>query len=141
MDANLAALPAAIAASVGVFAHGVIGHRWLTAQLESVRMQPTPLSVRLFGPQEVSWQVLGLTWHAVTVVFLASAVALYLSAFGAVDSRDLLRFIAVIHVAFLGVGLAYVRGRLQLLSAPIPRVFVVAMLTATAFAWIASNSV
>lgn len=116
MDGNLAALPAALAASIGVYAHGVLGHRWFTAQLHSVEMQPTPLSIRLFGPSDLSWQVFGITWHTVTVFFLATAVALYLSAFGALESRDLLRFIALIYAGFLAVGLIYTRGRVQVLK-------------------------
>lgn len=110
------------------------------AQLRSVQMQPTPLSVRLFGDRDVSHQVLGVTWHSVTVVFLASASTLYLTGFGAVESRDLLRFIAIVHAAFLGVGLVYLGTRHDALRAPIPPLFVTSMVTASSFAWIASNS-
>jgi hypothetical protein len=141
LDTNPPALLAAVAASVAVCAHGIVGHRWLMAQLSSVQMQPTRLSTRLFGEGGVSREVFGLTWHCVTVVFLASAVALYLSAFGALDSRDLLRFIAVIHAAFLGVGLLYTGGRPDKLRGPIPPIFVGGMVAAASLAWIASNSV
>ena len=138
---NLPALVAAIAASAGVCAHGVVGHRWLAAQLRSVDMQPTQLSVRLFGGRDVSWEVIGVTWHGVTAVFLASAGALYLSAFGALESRDLLRFIAIVHAAFLAVGLIHMSRRLDVLGQPIPLVFVVVMVVVTSLSWIASNSV
>jgi hypothetical protein len=111
------------------------------AQLRSVQMQPTRLSMRLFGDRDVSWRVFGITWHSVTVVFLASAIALYLSAFGAVESRDLLRFISVVYAAFLAVGLAYVEKRLDALRQPIPPLFVTVMLAAASLAWAASNSV
>lgn len=141
MDGNLIALPAALAASIGVYAHGVVGHRWMTAQLRSVEMGRTALSARLFGPRDVSSQVFGLTWHIVTTVFLASAVALYLTAFGAVESRDLLRFLAILYAVFIAVALLVVRGRLLALRGPIPVVFFACMATAAAFAWIASNSV
>jgi hypothetical protein len=141
MDDNLVALPAAIATSIAVYAHGVLGHRWLTAQLRSVDMRPTEVSVRLFGPRDVSAQVFGLTWHVVTAVFFVSATALYLSAFGAIESLDLLRFIALLHASFLVVGVSYARGRLrQLVKAPIPMTFFACMATAAAFAWIASDS-
>lgn len=140
MEDNLAALPAAIAASVALFAHGAVGYRWLTAQLRATETRPTALSVRLFGPEDASAQVLGITWHAVTVIFLASAVALYLSVFGALESPELLRFIALVHAAILGLGLAYVRQRLRLLRAPIPLVFSAAMTVTAVFAWMASNS-
>jgi hypothetical protein len=141
VDANLPALLAAVAASVAVCAHGVVGHRWFTAQLRSVDMKPTRLSARLFGGRDVSWRVFGLTWHSVTAVFLASAVALYLSAFGALESRDLLRFIAIIHAAFLGLGLLYVEKRLDALRQPIPPLFMAVMVAAASLAWVASNSV
>jgi hypothetical protein len=137
---NLAALPAAIAASVAVYAHGGLGYQWLTRQLSTVEMRPTALSVRLFGREDVSAEVLGVTWHSVTAIFAASAVALYLSAFGALESRELLRFIALVHAALLGIGLAYLSRRLEVLKAPIPLVFSAAMITTAAFAWIASNS-
>jgi hypothetical protein len=141
VDTNLAALFAGVAASVGVCAHGIVGHRWFMAQLRSVDMQPTPLSTRLFGARDVSRQIFGVTWHCVTVVFLASAVTLYLSAFGALDSRDLLRFIAIVHAAFLGVGLVYMGRRLDAFKGPIAPLFVAVMVAAASLAWVASNSV
>jgi hypothetical protein len=140
VDTNLPALLAAVAASVAVGAHGIVGHRWLIAQLRSVDMQPTRLSARLFGDRDISLQVFGVTWHSVTVVFLVSAGALYLTGFGALESRDLLRFVAIIHAAFLGVGLLYLGSRLDALAAPIPATFAVCMVAAASFAWIASNS-
>jgi hypothetical protein len=110
------------------------------AQLRSVEMRPTRLSKRLFGDRDVSWRVFGLTWHSATAVFLASAVALYLSAFGAVESQDLLRFISIVHAAFLVVGLIYVEKRLDALRQPIPPLFVTVMVAAASLAWAASNS-
>jgi hypothetical protein len=108
------------------------------AQLRSEETQPTLLSTRLFGNRDVSRQVFGVTWHSVTVVFLASAVALYLSAFGTLESRDLLRFIAILHAAFLGVGLIYTEKRLDTLRRPIPPLFMATMAAAASLAWIAS---
>jgi hypothetical protein len=141
MDPNLPALFAAVAASVAVCAHGIVGHRWFMAQLRSVEMQPTRLSTRLFGERDVSWRVFGLTWHSVTAVFLTSALALYLSAFGALESRDLLRFIAIIHAAFLGVGLVYIEKRLDVLRRPIPPLFLAVMVAVVSLAWAASSAV
>jgi NADH:ubiquinone oxidoreductase subunit K len=126
---------------VAVFAHGLVGHRWFTAQLRSVEMQPTPLSTRLFGEGDVSSQVFGLTWHIVTAVFLVSAAAFYLSAFGALESRDVLRFIAIIHAAFLAVGLFYIEKRLDVLRGRIPSLFVISMVAVASLGWAASNSV
>jgi hypothetical protein len=111
------------------------------AQLRSVEMQPTRLSTRLFGERDVSWRVFGLTWHSVTAVFLTSALALYLSAFGALESRDLLRFIAIIHAAFLGVGLVYIEKRLDVLRRPIPPLFLAVMVAVVSLAWAASSAV
>jgi hypothetical protein len=141
VDTNLAALIAALAASVGVFAHGVIGGRWLTEQLSSVDMQPTRLSTRLFGGDDVSAQVLGVTWHSVTAVFLFSAGALFLTGFGSLESRDLLRFISLLYASFLVVGLLNVRWRVGSIVQPIPLTFFTCMVAAAGGAWIASTSV
>lgn len=141
MDMNLPALFAGLAASVGVYAHGVLGHRWLAAQLRSAQMRPTPLSRSLFGERDVSLQVLGTTWHSVTAVFLTSAAALFLTAFGALESRDLLRFVAIVHAAFLAVGLFYVGKRLDALAQPIPLLFAAVMIATASLAWVASSSV
>jgi hypothetical protein len=106
------------------------------AQLRSVELQPT----RLFGDGDVSWRVFAVTWHIVTAVFLASAVVLYLAAFDALDSRELLRFIAIIYAAFLGVGLIYLVKRLDALRRPIPPIFVTGMVAVSVLAWAASSS-
>jgi hypothetical protein len=106
------------------------------AQLRSVELQPT----RLFGDRDVSWRVFAVTWHIVTVVFLACAVVLFLAAFGTVESRELLRFIAIIYAAFLGVGLVYLMKRLDALTRPIPPIFVTCMVAVSILAWGASSS-
>jgi hypothetical protein len=141
MDLNLSALFAGLAASVGVYAHGVIGGQWLAAQLNSVEMAPTSLSVRVFGDRDVSWQVFRIVWHSVTVVFLVSAVVLFLTAFGALESRDLLRFLTVVFSAFLAVGLFYFDKELDALLRPIPVVFATGMIAIASLAWVASSSV
>jgi hypothetical protein len=120
MDLNYPALIAGLAASVAVYAHGVLGHRWLVAQLDSVEMQPTAMSVRWFGDREVTRMVLDITLHSITVVFVASAATLFLTAFGALESRDLLRFVAIIHFGFLALGLFYIEKRLDALAQPLP---------------------
>jgi hypothetical protein len=144
VDINYAALGGAVAASVGVLAHGVVGGRWLTAQLRADEQRssgPTELSVRLFGPADVSAQILGVAWHAVTAFFLVAAGALYLTAFGALESREMLRFIAVVFGTFLAVGAFYVGPRVQALRGPIPPLFVIGMTGGAVLSWIASNSV
>ena len=145
MDINYAALGGAVAASMGVLAHGAVGHRWLAAQLRAAEQGsttgPTELSTRLFGPADVAAQVLGVTWHAVTAFFLVAAGAPYLTAFGAVESRDMLRFIAAVFAAFLLVGAVYIGLRARVLRGPIPPLFVTAMTGGAVLSWIASNSV
>lgn len=144
MDINYAALAAAVAASAGVLAHGVVGNRWLTAQLRAAEREPagpTELSTRLFGPADVSAQVFGVTWHAVTAFFLVAAGALYLTAFGAIESRDMLRFIAVVFATFLAVGAFYIGPRVTVLRGPIPPLFVIAMTAGAVLSWVASNSI
>lgn len=144
---NPSALLAAVALIVVYSVHGIVGHRWFMAQLGVVEMRPTPLSRRLFGDRDVAWRVFGTAWHIVTVVFLVSAVALALTAFGVLESRDLVRFIAVIEVATLMVGGIYTVGGIYLekgadvLTRPVPLLFAIGMVVATSLTWIASNSV
>jgi hypothetical protein len=141
VDLNYPALIAGLGASVAVYAHGVLGHRWLMAQLDSVEMRPSAMSVHWFGDREVTRWVLGITLHSVTVVFLASATALFLTAFGALESRDLLRFVAIIHAAFLALGLFYIEKRLEAFAQPLPLLFATGMIVIASFAAVASNSV
>jgi hypothetical protein len=144
MDINFAALGAAVAASLGVLVHGVVGQMWLTDQIrpgERGAEGPTELSTRLFGPADVSVQVLGVAWHAVTAFFAVAAGALYLTAFGALESVDVLRFIAVVFVAFLAVGAFYLASMLAALRGPIPALFVTVMAAGAILSWVASNSV
>ena len=141
MDLNYPALIAGSAAAVGVYAHGVLGHQWLVAQLDTVEMRPTALSVRWFGEREVTRMVLDITLHSVTVVFLASAAALFLTAFGALRSRDLLWFVAIVHAGFLGLGLFCVEKRLDALARPLPLLFGTGMTMIAGFAALASGSV
>jgi hypothetical protein len=141
MDINLAALVAAVAASVGVLAHGVVGQMWLSAQLGTAEMEVTPLSTQLFGPSDVSAQIFGVAWHCITAVFLAAAGALYLTAFGAIASPGLLRFIAILYLAFLAVGGFYLFRGPRLLRGAIPPLFVTVMVGSAVLSWVASNSV
>ncbi len=141
------ALIAAIAALMIAAVHGIAGHRWMNAQLGSVDLRPTPISERLFGEREVTWRVVGVAWHGLTVLFLGSAAVFLLTAFGALESRDLLRFVVIDLVAVLVVGLIYMGGvifgekTLDAFRSPVPPFFTVAMVAMIAFGWIASNSV
>lgn len=135
MEINVPALFAGGAASAVVCVHGIVGHRWMTAQLGSVELQPT----KLFGDGDVALRVFGVTWHIVTAVFTTSAVTLYLVAFGVVESRELLRFISIVHAVFLGVGLLYLIQRPDAIFRPIPPVFVACMVGVSVLAWLASS--
>src|SRR5262245_14497277 len=106
----------AAAADVGlVVAHGVIGHRWHLAQLRPATFQPTAL----VGDADLARRFFTITWHLLTVVFVASALAFALAAAGEVRSPPLLRFVAASHGGFLVVALAYVIGRGRAILRPI----------------------
>ena len=130
-----AALAAAAADTVAVLVHGVVGYRWAMQQLRAVELPASSL----FGDAGVGLRVFQVTWHAVTAVFAVSAVALYLVAFDAVDSPELLRFVTAVHVAVLLVGLAVMVRRLDALMGRIPPVFVTCMTTVALGSWLASR--
>lgn len=130
---NVAAGLAALSASVAVCAHGIVGQRWFTAQLGSVELRPTTL----WGDADIARRIFAVSWHIVTAVFLASAVALFLVAFGSIESRELLRFVAILHAAFLGIGLGYLRRRLETLTRPFPALVVTCLAGVSVFSWFA----
>jgi hypothetical protein len=130
-----AALVAALGDTVAVLVHGVVGYRWAMQQLRAVGLPASSL----FGDADVGLRVFQVTWHAVTAVFAVSAAALYLVAFDAVDSADLLRFITAVHLAVLLVGLAVMVRRLDALLGRIPPVFVTCMTSVTVGSWLASR--
>lgn len=72
-----------------------------------------------------------------TAVFVASAVALFLFAFGAVESREVLRFVAIVHAVFLEIGLAYFGKRLEALARPFPALVVACLAGVSVFPWLA----
>ena len=124
---------AAICASAAVCAHGLVGHGWFTAQLRTAALKPTTL----WGDADVAWRVFAISWHLVTAVFAASAATLFLFAFGAVESIEVLRFIAIMHASFLGLGLVYLRDRLRVLARPFPALVVVSLAGVSVFPWLA----
>lgn len=135
MDANALALGAALAATAAAAVHGIVGHRWFTAQLASAELAPS----RLFGDAEMSFRVFAVTWHVVTAALAVSAAALYLTALGEIASRDLLRFIAALHAAFLGVGAIQIGVRPAALRRPVPPVFVACMSVVVVLSWVAAG--
>lgn len=130
---NLPALVAAGAASVLVYQHGIVGQRWFVAQLSSVQLEPT----KPWGDADITRRVFAVAWHLVTAVFLASAVTLYLAAFEAVESRELLGFISIAYAGFIGVGLLYFGKRPGALARPFAAVVVSCLVGVSAFAWFA----
>lgn len=130
---NAPALAAAGAASIAVWAHGVVGQRWFVAQLSSLALRPT----RPWGDADITRRVFAVTWHIVTALFAASAVALYLAAFEAVESRALLRFISIVWAASLGLGLVSFGRRLETLARPFGAVVGTCLLGVAVLAWLA----
>jgi hypothetical protein len=130
---NVAALLAALSASVGVWAHGIEGQRWFVAQLGSVELQPT----KSWGDADVTRRVFAIAWHIGTAVFSASAVTLFLIAFEAVESRELLRFIAILHAVILGIGIVYLGKRLETLTRPFAALVVTCLAGVSVFLWFA----
>ena len=133
MDVVLAV--AAVGATVAVAVHGVVGHRWAMEQLRSVQLPPSDL----FGDADVGLRIFTVTWHVVTAMFAVCAAALYLAALGVVDSPPLLRFISVLHVAALLVGLVVFVRRLDAFARPVPPVFVACMTTVAVASWVAGG--
>lgn len=133
MSALLAA--AAVADLVAVGVHGVIGHRWLSAQLAAVTLPES----KLFGDADVGRRVLWVSWHSVTALFAVAAVTLLAMAAGAVEhNAALLRFISAVHAAVIAVGGISLLPRPDALLGRVPPVFVVCMTTVTVASWLAS---
>jgi hypothetical protein len=122
---------AAGAASVSVWAHGVVGQRWFVAQLTHVELRPT----KPWGDADVTRRVFAVVWHIVTALFLASAVTLYLAAFEVVVSRQLLRFVSIVYAASLGVGLLFLGRRPDALGRPFGAVVVACLAAVSVLAW------
>jgi hypothetical protein len=130
---NAPALLAAGAASVSVWAHGVVGQRWFVGQLSHVEFRPT----KPWGDADVTRLVFAVVWHIVTALFFASAVTLFLAAFEVVESRELLRFISIAYAASLGVGLFYLGRRPDALRRPFGAVVVACLVAVSVLAWLA----
>ena len=79
-----------------------------------------------------------MTWHIVTVFFLATAVALYTIAFEVYTSAVVLRFIAAVYVFVIGVCIAYFGHRPRALLRPIPSIAAVCMIAIVVLAWVAA---
>ncbi len=141
MIANPAALIGAISVSVTAAVHGIVGHRWFMTQLGTAEMRLTDISRRLFGEREDYWRVFGVAWHSLTLMFVSFAVVLYLAAFGALGSPELVRFVAILNTAELALGGVYFNWALDSILAPVPLLFTVTMVTTTTCAWIAIGSV
>jgi hypothetical protein len=130
---NVPAVLAAVLASVAVWAHGIAGQRWFVAQLGSVELQPT----KPWGDADVTRRVFAIAWNIGTAFFLASAVTLFLIAFEAVESRELLRFVAIVHAAILVIGTVYLGKRLETLTRPFAALVVTCLAGVSVFPWFA----
>jgi hypothetical protein len=132
---DLALVLAGTADSVAVLVHGVVGGRWARRQLGAVQLPESAL----FGDADVARRVFDVTWHAVTAVFVVSAVTLYLMAFDAFASAQLLRFVAALHLAFAVVAVVVFARRLDAVVGRVPPVFATCMGTVTVVCWLASR--
>jgi len=137
---NVPALIAALAASLALGVHGVIGHLWMSAQKQQAEIEPSELSRRLFGERDITWRAVGVAWHGLSALFLGSAVVLFGTAFGMLDNAELCRFVAILLTAVLLLGLLYFEKTLTAILHPVPLLFGFVMTVATAFAWVASYS-
>ena len=126
---------AAVADTVAVVAHGVIGYRWAADQLRAVQL---PASA-LFGDAEVGIRVFRVTWHVVTAMFVMCAAVLYGMAFGGERNEGVLLFIASLHAAAILVALLVFVRRMDAVLRPIPPVFFVCMTTVTVGCWLAGR--
>ena len=126
---NALLLLGAVADAVAVAVHGGVGHRWMREQLSAVNLPPSDL----FGDADVGVRVFGVTWHAVTGVFVVCAATLALMAFGGTDPSDAaLGLIAAIHAAAVVVAALYFWRRLDAFRGAIPPVFAACMSTVVA---------
>jgi hypothetical protein len=128
------ALAAAVAATILVVAHGGVGHVWHRAQLRDVAFKSTSI----VGDADAAHRFFQVCWHLVTVLFAATAVALYAIGFGELASATALRFIAITYVGVLGVCLVYFGPRMAALLKPIPSIAGTAMVGVVVFAWLAA---
>lgn len=125
-----------MAATVLVVAHGGVGHRWHRAQLRGVSFQPT----LIVGDADAAHRFFQVTWHLVTVLFAATAVALYAIGLGEYQCDTALRFISITYVGVLGVCGAYFARRLGALQRPIPLIATAAMIAVVVLAWVAAGA-
>jgi hypothetical protein len=126
---------AGAADTVAVLVHGVVGGRWAREQLHAVELP----ELQLFGDADVGRRVFYVTWHVVTAVFVVCAATLYLMAFDAFDSAELLRLVAALHLAFAVVAIVLFARRLDALAGRVPPVFAACMGTVTVACWLASR--
>ena len=115
--------------------HGVIGHGWVTRQLDGVTLKDS----LWWRDADLARRVMFIAWHFVSIAFLALAIALLAVGVGEVQSRTLLRFVALTDAAFALVGFAILGRRiLAAARAPMAIMAVPALVLAAVMAWIAS---
>src|SRR5579859_7821622 len=113
-------LAAALADLTAVVVHGVLGHRAVITPLTEARLFEAPM----FGDANIVRRVIVFTYHAVTLVFLLSAIAICRHALGSHDDAGALRFIGAIHCAYVVVAVAIIGRRvLDAFRRPVPILF------------------
>jgi hypothetical protein len=133
---NWPVLGAALAASVLVAAHGIVGHGWHRAQLRDVVFKPTSI----VGDADAAHRFFEVTWHIVTVFFLSTAGALYAIAFDLDSSAHALHFVELVYLLVIVVCLAYFGRRPSALLRPIPSIAAVSMVAIVVLAWIGDRT-
>ena len=105
---NVPALIGGVGQVVVFIGHGVIGHHWLTRQLDGLTLKES----LWWRDADLARRVLFIAWHFVSVAFLALAIALLMVGVGEIQSGTLLRFVALCDAAFALVGAALLGRRL-----------------------------
>lgn len=100
-------LVAALAAFTLAYSHGVNGQRAFVAPLRRERLYPSPQ----WGDEDMTSRIFAVTWHMVTVVFVACGVALLLLAAGVVEGKTLPLLVSALHATFIVLAFAIVGPR------------------------------
>jgi hypothetical protein len=133
---NVLALIGGLGQVVVFVGHGVIGHGWLTRQLDGVTLKDS----LWWRDPDLARRVMFIAWHFVSITFLAFAIALVAIGAGELQSRALLRFIALCDAAFAIAGAAILGRRiLAAARAPMAIAAVPALVLAAVMAWIAAG--
>ena len=127
---------AALADFVLAIAHGVGGQGSFVSPLRRERLYPSPQ----WGDEDMTGRIFAVTWHIVTVVFVASGVVLMTLAIGLIEGGFLPSFISALHATFIVLAFAIVGSRaLYTLRRPWALMVVVSLVTVTVATWLGTR--